>query len=111
MVGVSAMAVQNALVQTSLPGAPTTAVMTTNVTHFAADLGKVLRGGDPAEVANARSRATQTLPVIAGFAVGCGLGAACEVRFASWSLAVPAALALLAFAIGFSVECDGGRPA
>jgi len=34
MLGVSAMAVQNALVQVSLKGAPSTAVMTTNVTRF-----------------------------------------------------------------------------
>jgi hypothetical protein len=35
MLGVSAMAVQNVLVQKSLKGAPSTAVMTTNVTRFA----------------------------------------------------------------------------
>jgi uncharacterized membrane protein YoaK (UPF0700 family) len=34
MLGVSAMAVQNALVQISLKGAPSTAVMTTNITRF-----------------------------------------------------------------------------
>jgi uncharacterized membrane protein YoaK (UPF0700 family) len=34
MLGVSAMAVQNALVRVSLTGAPSTAVMTTNVTTF-----------------------------------------------------------------------------
>jgi uncharacterized membrane protein YoaK (UPF0700 family) len=34
MLGVSAMAVQNALVQISLKGAPSTAVMTSNVTRF-----------------------------------------------------------------------------
>ncbi len=111
MVGVSAMAVQNALVQTLLMGAPTTAVMTTNVTHFAVDIGTVLRGGDPADVAKARDRAEQTLPVIVGFAVGCGIGAACEVRFGPWSVALPAGLALLAFAIAFAVEPEGRKRA
>ncbi len=104
MFGVVAMAVQNALVQISLKGVPSTAVMTTNVTHFMLDLGGVLVGGDPAEIAKARSRAMHTLPVIVGFTVGCGLGAAGEAAVGLWSLALPTGLALLALAIGFAVE-------
>jgi len=102
MFGVAAMAVQNALAQISLRNTPTTAVMTTNVTHFMLDLGGVLVGGDPAEVAKARSRAVHTLPVIVGFATGCGLGAACEAAAGLWSLALPTGLALLAFAMGLA---------
>jgi uncharacterized membrane protein YoaK (UPF0700 family) len=108
MLGVAAMAVQNALVQISLNGAPSTAIMTTNVTRFATDVGKVLLGGDPTDVANARNRAARTLPVIIGFAVGCGIGAACEAVFGLRSLALPAGLALLAFAMGSAVEPDSG---
>ena len=100
MSGVSAMAVQNALVQISLSNSPTTAVMTTNVTHFMLDLGEVLVGRDDAEVAKARSRARHTLPVIFGFTIGCGLGAACEAAAGLWSLTLPAGLAMLAFAMG-----------
>jgi uncharacterized membrane protein YoaK (UPF0700 family) len=107
MFGVVAMAVQNALVQISLKGVPSTAVMTTNVTHFMLDLGGVLVGGDLAESAKARSRAMHTLPVIVGFTVGCGLGAACEAAVGLWSLALPTGLALLALAIGFAVEPEG----
>jgi uncharacterized membrane protein YoaK (UPF0700 family) len=99
MFGVAAMAVQNALVQISLRNTPTTAVMTTNVTHFMLDLGGVLVGGDPAAVARARSRAMHTLPVIVGFAIGCGLGAACQAAAGLWSLALPTGLALLALAM------------
>ena len=108
MLGVSAMAVQNALVQISLKGAPSTAVMTSNVTRFAIDIGEMLLGGDPADVAKARNRAARTLPVIVGFTVGCGLGAACEAALGTWSLALPAGLAMLAFAIGFAAEPDDG---
>jgi uncharacterized membrane protein YoaK (UPF0700 family) len=108
MLGVSAMAVQNALVQISLNGAPSTAVMTTNVTRFAMDVGEVLLGGDPAEVAKVRNRAARTLPPIVGFTAGCALGAASEVAFGTWSLALPAGLALLAFAMGFAPEPDDG---
>jgi hypothetical protein len=68
MLGGSAMAVQNALVQISLKGAPSTAVMTSNVTRFALDVSKVLFGGDPADMAKARNRAARTLAVIVGFA-------------------------------------------
>jgi uncharacterized membrane protein YoaK (UPF0700 family) len=100
MFGVAAMAVQNALVQISLRNSPTTAVMTTNVTHFMLDLGEVLAGGDAAKVAQAHNRAMHTLPVIVGFTIGCGLGAACETAAGLWSLALPAGLALLAFAMG-----------
>jgi uncharacterized membrane protein YoaK (UPF0700 family) len=39
MLGVSAMAVQNALAQISLEGSPSTAVMTTNVTRLTMDTG------------------------------------------------------------------------
>jgi uncharacterized membrane protein YoaK (UPF0700 family) len=107
MLGVSAMAVQNALVQISLKAAPPTAVMTSNVTRFAMDVGKVLFGRDPADVANARDRAARTLPVIVGFAVGCGLGAACETAFDLRSVALPVGLALLALAMGFAIDPAG----
>jgi uncharacterized membrane protein YoaK (UPF0700 family) len=109
MFGVSAMAVQNALVQISLTGAPSTAVMTTNITRFTMDVGAVLLRGDPADVAKARGRAARTLPAIVGFAVGCGLGAVGEVSLGRWSLALPVGLALLALAMGFSAKRDGGR--
>jgi uncharacterized membrane protein YoaK (UPF0700 family) len=109
MLGVAAMAVQNALSQISLKGAPSTAVMTTNVTHFMMDLGEMRLGRDPNEVASARSRAKHTWPAIVGFTVGCGLGAACEAAIGLWSLALPAGLALVALALGFAEKLDGGK--
>ena len=104
MLGVSAMAVQNALVQISLKGAPPTAAMTGNVTLFAMSVGEILVGRDPAEIAEARKRAVRTLPELLGFALGCGLGAAYETAMGLASLALPVELALLAFAMGFVVE-------
>jgi uncharacterized membrane protein YoaK (UPF0700 family) len=106
MCGVAAMAVQNALVQISISGAPSTAVMTTNLTRFMLDLGAVLVGSDQAAVAKARKGAAHTLPVIVGFAAGGGLGAACEAEFGLWSLVLPTGLALLAFATGFAAQPD-----
>jgi uncharacterized membrane protein YoaK (UPF0700 family) len=100
MLGVSAMAVQNALVQVSLAGTPSTTAMTANVTRFTLDLVDVLFGRDPDTTTAALRRAQATWPPIAGFAVGCGIGAACEGAFAMRALAVPVILALLAFLIG-----------
>jgi uncharacterized membrane protein YoaK (UPF0700 family) len=108
MLGVSAMAVQNALVQISLKGVPSTAVMTTNITHFMLDVGGVMLGRDQAEVAKARGRAKHTGPVIVGFAVGCGVGAACESVFGLWSLVLPTSLALVVLRMAPAAELDGG---
>jgi uncharacterized membrane protein YoaK (UPF0700 family) len=107
MLGVSAMAVQNALVQISLQGAPPTAVMTSNITHFMMDIGEVLLGRDAAGAAKARQRARHTWPAIVGFALGCGLGAACEAALGLWSLALPTSLALFALALGCTARIDG----
>src|SRR5467141_3942211 len=109
MLGVSAMAVQNALVQISLKGAPSTAVMTTNITRFMMDVGDVMLARRPADVAKARDRAMRTWPAIVGFAVGCGLGATCEAAIGLWSLALPAGLAIVAVAMGMTTDLEGGH--
>jgi len=109
MLGVSAMAVQNALVQIALKGAPSTAVMTTNITRFMMDVGGVMFGREAAEVAKARSRAKSTWPAILGFAAVCGLGAACEAATGLRALALPTGLALLALAMGLAAKRDGGQ--
>jgi uncharacterized membrane protein YoaK (UPF0700 family) len=100
MLGVAAMAVQNALVQISLTHAPATSVMTTNVTRFMLDLGEVVVGRDHATAAQARTRAMRSFPVILSFAIGCVLGAAFEAAAGLWSLALPTGLALVAFGMG-----------
>jgi uncharacterized membrane protein YoaK (UPF0700 family) len=109
MLGVSAMAVQNALVQVSLTGVPSTAAMTTNVTRFTMDVGEMLIGRDPAEAARSRQRAKQIWPAIVGFTIGCGLGAVCESMVGLRSLALPSGLALGAIAMSFATSPDGGE--
>jgi uncharacterized membrane protein YoaK (UPF0700 family) len=98
MLGVSAMAVQNALVQASLKGAPGTAVMTTNITRFTMDLGTILLRSDRDTTVGVRDRANRTWPSIVGFGAGCVLGAVCETRFNLRSLALPTVLSLVALA-------------
>jgi len=109
MLGVSAMAVQNALVQISLKGSPSTAVMTTNITLVMMDIGEMMLGRGPTDVAKARDRAMRTWPAIVGFAVGCGLGATCEMAIGLRSLALPAGLALLAVAMGTTAKTEGDQ--
>jgi uncharacterized membrane protein YoaK (UPF0700 family) len=108
MLAVSAMAVQNALVQVSLEGAPATAVMTTNITRFVADIGTIMLAPESPEIAGARNRATHSWQAILGFAAGCALGAACEARFGIWSLLLPTGIALLAVALGLLHDFDRG---
>ena len=104
--GVAAMAVQTALVQLALKGAPATAVMTTNITRFIMDLGDALLGERIADVTQARWRAKHTWPVIAGFIAGAALGAACFAAVGLKALALPVALSLLALAMGLGVKHD-----
>jgi uncharacterized membrane protein YoaK (UPF0700 family) len=100
MLGVSAMAVQNALVQISLKAAPATAVMTTNTTRFVMDLGEVLLGRSTNDRAKAGERASRTGLAIAGFIFGCILAASCEAALGLRSLVLPAGFALVALVLG-----------
>jgi uncharacterized membrane protein YoaK (UPF0700 family) len=109
MLGVSAMAVQNALVRISLTGAPSTAVMTTNVTVFAMDIGEILLAPDESRVAKARERARYTGMAIAGFVVGCALGAAGEHVFGLYSLAVPIGFGSFALLLGVAANLSRSR--
>ena len=100
LLGVSAMAVQNALVQISLKGAPTTAVITTTVTRLTVDAVHVLVNRRAADVTTARRRMKRSWPAIIGFTAGAGLGAAGFAAYGLWSLVLPTSLALVAFLIG-----------
>ena len=96
MLGVCAMAVQNALARIGLIGAPSTAVLTTNITLVTMDLGEMLLGKDADRAAKSRERARRTWPAIAGFLLGCVLGAACEAALGLRSLMLPTGFALVA---------------
>jgi uncharacterized membrane protein YoaK (UPF0700 family) len=75
-------------------------VMTTNVTLFTIDVGEMLLGRNASATEKARDRARRTWPAIAGFLLGCALGAACEAAIGLRSLMIPAGFALLALALG-----------
>jgi uncharacterized membrane protein YoaK (UPF0700 family) len=106
MLAVSAMAAQNAIVQVSITGMPSTAVMTTNVSHFVVDFIAVLSERNRDLAAKADARARHTAAAIIGFAVGCGLGAGGEIFIGLWALAIPTGLAFLALVIGLAGELE-----
>jgi uncharacterized membrane protein YoaK (UPF0700 family) len=101
MLGVAAMATQNAMVKLALKDAPSTAVMTTNITQLTVDLATLARSGaGPDELFRARRRTCMTFPSVIGFVVGCAAGAALEVKFGLWALALPVVLSALAVPLG-----------
>jgi uncharacterized membrane protein YoaK (UPF0700 family) len=99
MFGVAAMAVQSALVQISLINTPSTVVMTTNMTHLVVAVTQIFTSSELSATEKARGRLAQLLPVIIGFAVGCAVGAALNLRYGLGSLVFPTALTLVAWAI------------
>jgi len=107
MLGVAAMATQNALVRLALKDVPSTAVMTTNITQLAIDLATLARNrGEHDDVARARRRARMTFPCVVGFTGGCAAGAVMEVYVGLWALALPVVAAGLAVPVG-EVNRDG----
>jgi uncharacterized membrane protein YoaK (UPF0700 family) len=97
MLGVAAMATQNALVKLDLPGFPSTAVLTTNTVQLTIDLATLVRGNDsPQDMALAGGRIQMTFPAFAGFIAGCTTGGLLEFHFGLWALAFPVVLAVIA---------------
>jgi len=103
MLGVAAMATQNAVVRLALPRHPTTAVMSTNAAQLAVDLAMLARCLlQPTNVSEIRSHADVTILAVLGFVVGVVAGAILEIDFGLWSLTFPSLLAVLAIPLG---EC------
>jgi uncharacterized membrane protein YoaK (UPF0700 family) len=104
MIGVAAMATQNALVRLDLPGFPATAVMTTNITQLTIDLALLVRG--KGDVARARRGARVIFPSVVGFGAGCAAGGFLELHFGLLTLALPVVLAAIAIPLGEMLSED-----
>jgi uncharacterized membrane protein YoaK (UPF0700 family) len=103
MMAVAAMSTQNALVRLALPGAPSTAVMTTNVAQCTVDLARLVSGHiSPDPRGEVQRRADLTLAAVFGFMIGLVLGALVEIRFGFWSVTFPLLLAVIAIPLGES---------
>lgn len=98
MIAVSAMACQFALLRLTLPVAPSTAVMTGNLTN--AVLGLVdLSSRTPPLMENDRRRLMGALNLLVGFFVGCVVATAALIFLGDWAWSLPAALAAVAIAL------------
>jgi uncharacterized membrane protein YoaK (UPF0700 family) len=98
MIAVSAMACQFALLRLAMPGAPSTAVMTGNLTSGVLSLLDTLSPGQPI-IDGSRERLRKTAGALVGFCSGCVVGAAAVSWLGAWAWSLPVALAGLAMAL------------
>lgn len=89
---VTAMACQFSLLRLAVPGAPSTAVMTGNLTNTALSLLDALSPGRPLMKVDA-GRLRRTASLVVGFFVGCIAGAVGVSALGNWSWLLPVALA------------------
>ena len=95
MIAVSAMGCQFALLRLGLPSAPSTAVMTGNLTNTVLSLLDTLARRRPL-TEGSEVRLKKTLKVVIGFFAGCVAGAAAVSWLGDWAWSVPFGLAGLA---------------
>jgi uncharacterized membrane protein YoaK (UPF0700 family) len=98
MIAVSAMACQFALLRLIGPGAPSTAVMTGNLTNAVLMLLDTLSSSKPL-MAVSPDRLKKTLRLLAGFFGGCLAGAAGFSWMENWAWRLPVLLAGLVWAL------------
>jgi len=92
MIAVSAMACQFALLRLAVPGAPSTAVMTGNLTNTVLALLDTLSRSQPL-TEGADERLKKVLKLLIGFFAGCVAGAAAVSLLRNWAWSLPVALA------------------
>jgi uncharacterized membrane protein YoaK (UPF0700 family) len=98
MTAVSAMACQFALLRLAVPGAPSTAVMTGNLTNAVLSLLDTLSHSEPL-VEGAQERLRKTSELVLGFFAGCIAGAAAVSWLGDWAWSLPVGLAGAAVAL------------
>jgi uncharacterized membrane protein YoaK (UPF0700 family) len=96
MIAVSSMSCQFALLRLTVPVAPSTAVMTGNLTNA------VLAVLDSSSRAKDSRALRSALQLLIGFFVGCVAGAAAELYLGDWAWSLPAAVAAMAVALSAS---------
>jgi len=92
MVAVSAMACQFALLRVAMPGAPSTAVMTGNLTNAVLSLLNAISRSDQSNVSDL-ARLKASLQLLVGFVGGCVLATAAVIYLHDWAWLLPAVLA------------------
>jgi uncharacterized membrane protein YoaK (UPF0700 family) len=92
MIAVTAMACQFGLLRLAVPGAPSTAVMTGNLTNTVLSLLDTLSRSEPL-MEGANERLKKTVKLVLGFFAGCVVGAAAVSLLGDWAWSLPAMLA------------------
>jgi len=98
MIAVTAMGCQFALLRLTLPVAPSTAVMTGNLTNAVLGLVDLSSRTKPLMESD-RRRVTGSLHLIVGFFLGCILATTALLYLGDWAWSLPAVLAALAVAL------------
>src|SRR5215813_7934369 len=98
MIAVSAMGCQFALLRLTLPVAPSTAVMTGNLTNAVLGLVDLSSRTEPL-MENDSRRLTGALRLLVGFFVGCVLATTALMYLGDWAGSLPAVLAAVAVAL------------
>jgi uncharacterized membrane protein YoaK (UPF0700 family) len=98
MIAVSAMACQFALLRLAVPGAPSTAVMTGNLTNTVLSLLDTLSRSQPL-MTGANERLKKTSEALVSFFGGCIAGAAAVSWLGDWAWSLPVVLAGMAVAL------------
>jgi uncharacterized membrane protein YoaK (UPF0700 family) len=99
MIAVTAMGCQFALLRLTLPLAPSTAVMTGNLTNAVLALVDSSSRTRPLMESDSR-RLRGALHLLIGFLMGCVVAAAAVMYLGDWAWSLPAALAGVAVALG-----------
>jgi len=102
-IAISAMACQFSLLRLGMPVAPSTAVMTGNLTTVVLTLLDTVSGGQQLMKGSA-DQLRKTLPLVIGFFVGCVVGTAAVSWFGNWAWSFPVALAALAVVLAPKAE-------
>lgn len=95
---ISAMACQYSLLQLTLRGAPSTAVMTGNLTKTVLAFLESVTRRKPL-MKNSKEELKKAMRVLIGFFVGCLIGAGAVAKFGDWAWAFPAATAAITIAL------------
>src|SRR5262250_1758839 len=103
MIAVTSMGCQFALLRLTLPVAPSTAVMTGNLTNAVLELMDLSSRTQPLTQIDS-SRIKGTLHLLVGFFVGCVAAAAAVTYLGDWAWSLPAALAAVAVALSAGNE-------
>src|SRR5260370_29527378 len=100
MIAVSAMACQFALLRLAVPGAPSTAVMTGNLTKTVLSLLDTLSRTQPVmQGAKDPDQLKKTLELVVGFFAGCLAGASAVSLRGDWAWSLPVILAGVSIAV------------